>query len=102
MAEIPGGQRVYSSNGGGRGEAVSSGPLDTRDVDASPEDEAAFNELEPSVHPQWERCGAVQCIDSGPWTKTLVCCTRRFGHEGEHRTALGDVGAPEYWEESWL
>jgi len=34
--------------------------------------------------PQWQRCGAVHCIDDG------------------HSMSLGDVGAPDYWRETWL
>ena len=80
---------------------MSSGPLDTREVDLWSEDDPSIHELE-SAHPQWERCGAVHCIEKGPWTKTLVCCIRKMGHEDEHKMALGDEGAPDHWRESWL
>jgi len=50
---------------------------------------------------QWSRCGAVKCVDSGPWTGTFVCCSRREGHTGGHAVALGDLGAPDFWQENW-
>jgi hypothetical protein len=52
--------------------------------------------------PQWHRCGAVHCIDQGPWLGTLVCCIRRSGHEDAHSMSLGDAGAPDHWRETWL
>ncbi len=52
--------------------------------------------------PQWHRCGAVHCIDRGPWLGTLVCCIRRSGHEDGHSMSLGDEGSPDYWRETWL
>lgn len=52
--------------------------------------------------PQWHRCGAVHCIDRGPWLGTLVCCIRRSGHDDGHSMSLGDEGAPDYWREIWL
>ncbi len=52
--------------------------------------------------PQWHRCGAVHCIDRGPWLGTLVCCIRRSGHDDHHSMSLGDIGAPDYWRESWI
>jgi hypothetical protein len=81
---------------------VSSGSLDTREVDLWSEDETVLHMVVPPAHPQWERCPAVHCIEEGPWTQTLVCCTRKMEHEDEHKMTLGDVGAPEYWEESWV
>ena len=48
---------------------------------------------------QWHRCGAVHCIDRGPWLGTLVCCIRRSGHEDAHSMSLGDEGAPDYWRD---
>jgi hypothetical protein len=52
--------------------------------------------------PQWQRCGAVHCIDRGPWIGTLVCCIRRSGHDDAHSMSLGDEGTADYWRESWL
>lgn len=52
--------------------------------------------------PQWQRCGAVHCIDHGPWLGTLVCCIRRSGHDDFHSMSLGDAGSPDYWRETWL
>ncbi len=52
--------------------------------------------------PQWHRCGAVHCIDEGPWLGTLVCCIRRSGHKDAHSMSLGDVGSPDHWSETWL
>ena len=52
--------------------------------------------------PVWHRCGAVHCIDRGPWLGTLVCCIRRSGHDDTHSMSLGDEGAPDYWRETWL
>ncbi len=54
------------------------------------------------AEPQWHRCGAVHCIDRGPWLGTLVCCIRRSGHDDGHSMSLGDEGAPDYWRETWL
>jgi hypothetical protein len=54
------------------------------------------------AEPQWNRCGAVHCIDRGPWIGTLVCCIRRSGHDDGHSMSLGDEGAPDYWRETWL
>jgi hypothetical protein len=54
------------------------------------------------AEPQWHRCGAVHCIDRGPWLGTLVCCIRRSGHEDGHSMSLGDEGSPDYWREVWL
>lgn len=54
------------------------------------------------AEPQWHRCGAVHCVDRGPWLGTLVCCIRRSGHEGGHSMSLGDAGAPDYWQETWF
>ena len=51
---------------------------------------------------QWQRCGAVHCIDRGPWIGTLVCCIRRSGHESDHSMSLGDFGAVDFWQETWF
>jgi hypothetical protein len=51
---------------------------------------------------QWQRCGAVHCIDQGPWIGTLVCCIRQSGHDSGHSMSLGDQGAVDYWQETWL
>ena len=57
--------------------------------------------LDPPEPQPCRRCSAVHCVEGGPWVGTLVWCMRRSGHAGEHLTALGDVGTPEYWEEIW-
>ena len=51
---------------------------------------------------EWQRCGAVHCIDRGPWMGTLVCCIRRSGHERDHSMSLGDAGESDFWQEHWL
>ena len=51
---------------------------------------------------QWQRCGAVHCIDNGPWIGTLVCCIRQSGHGNDHTMSLGDFGAVDFWQETWL
>ena len=61
-----------------------------------------LDDLELPAEPLWSRCGAVHCIDRGPWIGTLVCCIRRSGHEDDHSMSLGDEGAPDYWHETWL
>jgi hypothetical protein len=78
---------------------VNSGPLNTQETDHWSEDD--LHELTLPEQPLWQRCGTVRCIEQGPWTTTLVCCMRKSEHEGEHRMTLGDVGTPEYWQESW-
>ncbi len=50
----------------------------------------------------WQRCGAVHCIDHGPWIGTLVCCIRRSGHRDAHTMSLGDLGSVDYWSEVWI
>jgi hypothetical protein len=60
-----------------------------------------LQDLDIPVEPQWKRCGAVHCIDQGPWIGTLVCCVRRSGHVGGHTMTLGDTGTVDYWEEAW-
>ena len=50
----------------------------------------------------WQRCGAVHCIDHGPWIGTLVCCIRQSGHADDHTMSLGDFGQVDYWQESWF
>jgi hypothetical protein len=61
-----------------------------------------FDELVLPERPQWHRCGAVHCIEQGPWIGTLVCCIRVSGHDDAHAMSLGDAGAPDFWNESWL
>ena len=51
---------------------------------------------------QWQRCGAVHCIDRGPWIGTLVCCIRQSGHDHDHTMSLGDFGRVDFWQETWL
>ena len=50
----------------------------------------------------WRRCGAVHCIDRGPWIGTLVCCIRQSEHADDHSMSLGDVGKADYWQETWF
>jgi hypothetical protein len=50
----------------------------------------------------WRRCGAVHCIDHGPWIGTLVCCIRQSGHADDHSMSLGDAGQVDYWRETWF
>ncbi len=66
------------------------------------ETEFDIEELNLPATPQFRRCGAVHCIDNGPWLGTLVCCIRRSSHEGDHAMSLGDEGADDFWRESWL
>lgn len=54
------------------------------------------------AQPAWQRCGAVHCIDCGPWMGTLVCCIRRSGHDTDHSMSLGDFGEIDYWQETWF
>jgi len=65
------------------------------------DDDFDLDDLALPAEPQWRRCGAVHCIDSGPWIGTLVCCIRQSGHEDEHSMSLGDLGAADYWQENW-
>ena len=65
------------------------------------DDDFDLDDLALPTEPQWRRCGAVHCIDSGPWIGTLVCCIRQSGHEDEHSMSLGDLGAADYWQENW-
>ncbi len=66
------------------------------------DDDFDLDDLAMPEQPQWQRCGAVHCIDHGPWIGTLVCCIRRSGHDHDHNMSLGDFGAVDYWQESWL
>ena len=73
-------------------------------VDPQPVPEIDIFDLdgaEPPPRPEFRRCNAVTSIDRGAWIGTLVCCTRHEGHDGEHSIALGDNGAPDFWQESW-
>lgn len=63
--------------------------------------ELDLEELGLATQPHYQRCGAVHCVDRGPWMGTLVCCVRRSGHVEEHSMSLGDIGEPDYWRESW-
>jgi hypothetical protein len=66
------------------------------------DDDFDLDDLAMPERMQWQRCGAVHCIDSGPWIGTLVCCIRRSSHDGDHAMSLGDFGAVDYWQETWL
>ena len=65
------------------------------------DDDFALDDLEYPATKQWQRCGAVHCIDRGPWIGTLVCCIRQSGHDDDHSMSLGDADGPDYWLESW-
>jgi len=66
------------------------------------DEEFDLDDLAMPERTQWQRCGAVHCIDSGPWIGTLVCCIRQSGHDQDHSMSLGDLGEVDYWQESWL
>jgi len=66
------------------------------------DDDFDLDDLALPGRPAWQRCGAVHCIDSGPWMGTLVCCIRRSGHDSDHAMSLGDFGQIDYWSETWL
>ena len=66
------------------------------------DDDFDLEDLVLPVQPAWQRCGAVHCIDRGPWLGTLVCCIRRSGHEDAHAMSLGDEGAFDYWRTTWF
>ena len=66
------------------------------------DDEFDLDDLAMPERTQWQRCGAVHCIDRGPWIGTLVCCIRQSGHDQDHSMSLGDLGEVDYWQESWL
>ena len=66
------------------------------------ETEFDIDELNLPAQPQFHRCGAVHCIDNGPWLGTLVCCIRHSDHDGDHSMSLGDQGSDDFWQESWL
>jgi hypothetical protein len=82
---------------------MASDPFESRDTDrwTEQDEELDLDGLELPAQPQWQRCGAVHCIEQGPWVSTLVCCMRKSGHENQHLTTLGDVGTAEYWQEFW-
>jgi hypothetical protein len=82
---------------------VSIDPIHVRGLGSWTEDDLAFelDDLDLPAQPQWHRCGAVHCIDRGPWIGTLVCCVRTSGHDGGHTMALGDAGGPDHWQEIW-
>jgi hypothetical protein len=84
---------------------VASDPLRARKIGHWTEDDTLdleLDEVDVPEQPYWRRCGAVHCIERGPWAGTLVCCMRKSDHENEHLMILGDVGSPEYWQEFWL
>jgi hypothetical protein len=65
-------------------------------------DELDLDELELPEQPHLRRCGAVHCIEQGPWAGTLVCCMRKTDHPNGHLMTLGDAGGSDYWQEFWL
>ncbi len=79
-------------------------PFHVRRFSQWPDSDFDLEDLDRAMpdEPQWHRCGAVHCIDRGPWLGTLVCCIRRSGHEELHSMSLGDMGAPDYWCETWI
>ena len=83
---------------------MTSDPFYSRKIDHWTEDdtEPDLDGLELPEQPQWRRCGAVHCIEQGPWTGTLVCCMRKSGHKNEHLMTLGDFDNSDYWQEFWL
>ncbi len=82
---------------------VSIDPIHVRRLGTWTEDDLAFelDDLDLPAQPQWHRCGAVHCIDRGPWIGTLVCCVRRSGHDGGHTMSLGDADGSDHWQEIW-
>jgi hypothetical protein len=86
----------------GQEKTVTIDPFHVRRFSEWPDADFDLDDLVLPEQPQWQRCGAVHCIDRGPWLGTLVCCIRRSGHDDGHSMSLGDVGAPDYWRETWL
>ena len=86
----------------GQESTVTIDPFHVRKFSQWSEAEFDLDDLVLPAEPQWHRCGAVHCIDRGPWLGTLVCCIRRSGHEDGHSMSLGDEGSPDYWREVWL
>jgi hypothetical protein len=85
----------------GAGKTLTIDPFHVRKFSEWSDADFDLADLELPAGPQWNRCGAVHCIDRGPWIGTLVCCIRRSGHEDGHSMSLGDEGAPDYWRETW-
>ena len=83
-------------------ETLSIDPIHARTFSEWSDADFDLEDLVMPEQPQWHRCGAVHCIDRGPWRGTLVCCIRRSGHDHGHGMSLGDEGAPDYWRETWL
>jgi hypothetical protein len=94
------GERVTKQKGQER--TVTIDPFHVRRFSEWSDAEFDLDDLVLPAEPQWHRCGAVHCIDRGPWLGTLVCCIRRSGHEDGHSMSLGDEGSPDYWREVWL
>jgi hypothetical protein len=94
------GERVTQQKGAGK--TLTIDPFHVRRFSEWSDADFDLDDLELPAAPQWNRCGAVHCIDRGPWIGTLVCCIRRSGHEDGHSMSLGDEGAPDYWRETWL
>ncbi len=82
-------------------EAVTIDPNHTQRLGGWREAEFDLDDLVMPPEPKWHRCGAVHCIDNGPWIGTLVCCIRQSGHDGGHTVSLGDEGGSDFWRESW-
>lgn len=94
------GERVTQQKGAGK--TLTIDPFHVHRFSEWSDADFDLEDLELPAEPQWNRCGAVHCIDRGPWIGTLVCCIRRSGHEDGHSMSLGDEGAPDYWRETWL
>ena len=77
-------------------------PHEVRRVSQWSDTDFDFDDLALPAQPQWHRCGAVHCIDRVPWLGTVVCCILPSGHAVGHSMSLGDAGAPDYWQETWL
>ncbi len=77
-------------------------PFPVRRFGDWPQDDFDLDDLTMPAEPVWRRCGAVHCIDHGPWIGTLVCCIRQSGHDHDHSMSLGDLGGPDYWQETWI
>jgi len=94
------GEEAYETKGAGK--TLTIDPFHVRRFSDWSDADFDLDDLELPATPQWNRCGAVHCIDRGPWIGTLVCCIRRSGHEDGHSMSLGDEGAPDFWREIWL
>jgi hypothetical protein len=86
----------------GAGKTLTIDPFHVRKLSEWSDADFDLDDLVLPEQQQWHRCGAVHCIDRGPWLGTLVCCIRRSGHEDAHAMSLGDEGAFDYWRTTWF